>query len=444
MVTQFLGKKNKLNYDCSLRSLIGSANLLESQRILYKLLYRNARGKLKPGTVCTIRHGDKKIRIFIDFAIYYFPADQKAFLVDKSELLGRGNFGKTYQASYSLAVDHKKDCVRVDKVNMVLKSQKSSRLSFSDQEKSELHRESAITRLAHGSNVSSVMFRTTRKTKAEKAYFVMQKYKGVTLQAILARRHELNLNITERLLLSYKIMKQVSEIHEKGIRHRDLNPSNCLIDLDKNTAVVLDFGLSATQDSPLEKAIPKYLPYPLKSKKKFEMMDDVYAIGLSLKVLFQLNKSEIENLKKCDLGYLKMCKQVQVMIEAMTSLDVNRRPTSSEITCILYDMYNLLAEKELRRLKGALEKIDSNKSVDLINRINIELAEKKFIDRNHSIMHLQKEGKLLISESQAKNSHSFFSGLRNFHVLIIFRFSDFCRKIKEKLGYTNPKPFSPT
>lgn len=67
-------------------------------------------------------------------------------------------------------------------------------------------------------------------------------------------------------------------------------------------SVVLDFGLSETQDSFLLRAIPKYLLYDIQSKKTFTFEDDLYAIGVSLKKLFQLSEEEKSYLKDCDLG----------------------------------------------------------------------------------------------------------------------------------------------
>lgn len=91
---------------------------------------------------------------------------------------------------------------------------------------------------------------------------------------------DLNINICSCLLIDHKVIKEISEISEiydKGIRHRDLNPShqNILFDLERKESVVLDFGLSETQDSFLLRVIPKYLSYDIQSKKAFTFEDDL-------------------------------------------------------------------------------------------------------------------------------------------------------------------------
>lgn len=63
----------------------------------------------------------------------------------------------------------------------------------------------------------------------------MDKFQGVTLKKILKNKVELDLNICSCLLIDQKVIKEISEIYDKGIRHRDLKsiPSNILFDLER-------------------------------------------------------------------------------------------------------------------------------------------------------------------------------------------------------------------
>ncbi|AKQ33577.1 hypothetical protein CleRT_07620 [Candidatus Coxiella mudrowiae] len=91
------------------------------------------------------------------------------------------------------------------------------------------------------------------------------------------------------------------------------------------------------------RAILKYLSYDIQSKKTFTFEDDLYAIGVSLKKLFQLSKEEKSYLKDCDLGWLCRLWAIptcirNLMIESMTDFNPNRS-TSQEMTDIFSGMY---------------------------------------------------------------------------------------------------------
>ena len=74
------------------------------------------------------------------------------------------------------------------------------------------------------------------------AYMVMDYVEGETLQQLVDRKG----NLTEKEALDYIIplCDALEVVHEKGLLHLDIKPSNILIKKQNNTPVLIDFGIS--------------------------------------------------------------------------------------------------------------------------------------------------------------------------------------------------------
>ena len=73
-----------------------------------------------------------------------------------------------------------------------------------------------------------------------KFFIVEEQVNGVTLEEYTKE----NLPLTKIVDLFLKIVSAVDKIHEKGIIHKDLKPSNIMLNSDGETVSIIDFGIS--------------------------------------------------------------------------------------------------------------------------------------------------------------------------------------------------------
>jgi serine/threonine protein kinase len=113
-------------------------------------------------------------------------------------------------------------------------------------------------------------------------YIVMPFYAGGTLADRL--RVERRLSLDETIDLAAQLGRGLDALHEHGVVHRDVKPSNVLIDGD-GTAALADFGLARgtdstqlTQDGQLL-GTAHYLAPELIEGKRASPGSDIYALG---------------------------------------------------------------------------------------------------------------------------------------------------------------------
>src|SRR5262249_3522709 len=125
-------------------------------------------------------------------------------------------------------------------------------------------------------------------------YFVMELVKGV---AITEFCDQIRLTTRERLGLFVSVCQGVQHAHQKGIVHRDINPSNLLVSRHDSTPVVkgIDFGVAKPlgqepTDKTLFTGIAQMVGTPLyMSPEQAGMSDldvdtrsDIYSLGVLL------------------------------------------------------------------------------------------------------------------------------------------------------------------
>lgn len=116
-------------------------------------------------------------------------------------------------------------------------------------------------------------------------YFVMEYVRGRSLRAILAE-HEAS-NATLPLRRTITILSQIAEgletVHAAGLIHRDVKPSNIIIQDDTGLPVLVDFGLAVPGElinSNKLAGTPQYMaPEQIMPSGKITPRTDIYSLG---------------------------------------------------------------------------------------------------------------------------------------------------------------------
>ena len=125
------------------------------------------------------------------------------------------------------------------------------------------------------------------------AQIVMEDLPGASLEEVLAERR---LSLEESLAIALHAAEAIERAHARDVHHRDINPSNLLVDLPSGAVWLIDFGLSSrvthglASPRPLSslEGTPAYLA-PEQTGRMNRAVDaraDLYAFGATLYALF--------------------------------------------------------------------------------------------------------------------------------------------------------------
>ena len=174
---------------------------------------------------------------------------------------------------------------------------------------SELHRSVAIKMLApHLSGSRSARERFAREARAAAAivndhvvpihnvetehatpYLVMQYIAGDSLQARVDR--DGSLDVCEILRIGMQVAIGLAAAHAQGLIHRDVKPSNIMLDENVARALLTDFGLARTQDeacltrSGFHPGTPHYMSPEQVRGEELDGRSDLFSLGCVLYAL---------------------------------------------------------------------------------------------------------------------------------------------------------------
>jgi serine/threonine protein kinase len=201
--------------------------------------------------------------------------------------IGQGGFGITY-----LAYDQKLDqevCIKelfvsgnsTRGINMTVQSQGQGTFSFREFVQRFVQEARQLAKFQHSNIVRVIDVFEENQT----AYMIMEYVSGETLKQKIFRDGAMN--EIHALQLISQLLDAVSEIHKKGMLHRDIKPDNILI-TPEDRVVLIDFGSArefaeGKTTSQTAMITPGYAPPEQYSERaRRGPFTDIYALGATL------------------------------------------------------------------------------------------------------------------------------------------------------------------
>ncbi|MEM3112578.1 MAG: serine/threonine-protein kinase [Candidatus Anstonellales archaeon] len=243
------------------------------------------------------------------------------------EVLGRGGMGVVYKA-HELSLNRK--------VALKVLSQKLS----SDQEFIQrFKREAQIIASLDHPNIVRVLAYGEEKGLY---YFAMEYIKGKDLSQIFKEKP--NISLEEALQITAQIANALIEAEAKGVVHRDLKPTNIMID-DKGRVKITDFGVAHLQETDVKLTrtgwflgTPEFASPEQARGESLDIRSDIYSLGVILywmltgkppisgdspqAVLIKIATEPLPPIQKINPSIPEsICR----LIERMTAKDLNQR-----------------------------------------------------------------------------------------------------------------------
>lgn len=139
--------------------------------------------------------------------------------------------------------------------------------------------------------------------KEKEASLFLSKIHGVNLAEIKSFKTSLHKNVYQSILCNQKMffrnaIKALFCLHNRGFVHKDIKPSNIIVDEEMNVYLI-DFGCACRMDDDACIAKPSgtlefMAPEALLEPECFEESSDMYSLGRSLQWIFEERPKRIE------------------------------------------------------------------------------------------------------------------------------------------------------
>lgn len=178
---------------------------------------------------------DKRYNIHFNNTTQYATITSNIPLDDEirqKKVLGHGAFGKTVKGT-----DKNLRPIAIKKLSAPIPTSKEAASLTQEKMKVIAKEISALKKLNKGGTAK----RTTSKTDSKEVHVrvTMDFYEGKPLNS----KDSLNVEFSARINLMEQLVAQIKEAHQAGIRHNDLKGENIIVDYQKLTVGLADFGI---------------------------------------------------------------------------------------------------------------------------------------------------------------------------------------------------------
>jgi hypothetical protein len=158
------------------------------------------------------------------------------------------------------------------------------------------------------------------------------------------------------------VAEALAEVHDRGILHRDIKPDNILLDLDRDTAVLTDFGLAAHAAHDLSCGGTLGYMAPEIFAGKFTAKSDVFALAATLFYLVTGprafdSRDPLAALSESEAGpseaiFAGLWDGVAAVVRAGLDPSLDRRPDLAAFTAMLRGSHTAGLAERLRTLSS--------------------------------------------------------------------------------------------
>lgn len=159
-------------------------------------------------------------------------------------------------------------------------------------------------------------------------YLLLQYFNGMTLKEYIL--NEKNIKIDEIIKIFLEIIDVIEKIHKNNVIHRDIKPTNIMINKNKEIKII-DFNMSSYKNEENEfiKISEGYSPvefYSINNKNREE--SDIYSVFALL--YFMINKKKVDNIEKRFYEnnikfYVNIDEKLKKIIEKGLELNIEKR-----------------------------------------------------------------------------------------------------------------------
>lgn len=183
-----------------------------------------------------------------------------------------------------------------------------------------------------------------------KLYLVMEYYDGITLKQYIENN---DIAMEDKIKIAINIAKGLEYAHEKDVIHRDLKPTNIMIN-NPNDIRIIDFGISKVLDKNYnaDETVKCYMTIRYAAPEQLmqfeaKIQSDIYSLGLNMAFLF--SEEEPPEDKSQLFSYIESMRcssELKLLIHDMTKLKEEERPNSVyQVKRVLEKEYNELNSK---------------------------------------------------------------------------------------------------
>lgn len=199
-----------------------------------------------------------------------------------AKVLGNGGFGITY-----LALDTRSGRQVAVKEFFPAKAKRNDDYSVSVPLSEQLEFSKGIKRfveeaknMAEIRNLRGVVGVLDFFNENNTAYIVMEYLDGITLSGFIKKSGG-KLHIAEVMTILAPVFESLTEIHARGIIHRDISPDNIII--SKRGAKLIDYGASCKNGKRMDITLKRHFAPPEQYRRGYQdARTDVYALGVCI------------------------------------------------------------------------------------------------------------------------------------------------------------------